>query len=84
MNWMPEITVNKKNECYFCVHKRPLPARDTSIIKCSKPDVEMLGVRLGVVKGHFNYPLRFDPKHKKKFCRNFQETSVDGSPEATA
>jgi hypothetical protein len=60
---------DKTNECYWCKFKRDLKGEIG--IACINPDSEMDGTEYGTRKGWFNYPQKFDPFWKIKYCKNF-------------
>ena len=67
---------NKRNECYSCIHKRPVSGN--AHIKCAKPDPDMRGTKHGVQNGWFAYPFSFDPVWKEKDCQNYESTQKEG------
>jgi hypothetical protein len=65
-----ETERNKRNECYYCSHRREVPGN--CHIECVKPDTDMIGSEHGIRNGWFMYPLLFDPTWKEKACDNFE------------
>jgi hypothetical protein len=62
---------NKRNECWTCKHKRPVPGH--AHINCNNPDPCMTGDPHGIKHGWFIYPYCFDPTWKEKDCCNYEE-----------
>jgi len=71
MNKKQITKITKRNECYYCKHKKNIPWNTN--IECNKPDTEMKGDIHGVKNGWFVYPHNFDPMWKEKKCKNFKE-----------
>lgn len=59
-------------ECWSCVHRIPIPKTD-GMIRCDAPDTRMLGEWKAIREGRFYYPLLFDPIHKTRLCRHWEE-----------
>lgn len=61
----------KRNECYTCKHKRPVPG--SRHISCAKPDQKMEGSMRAIEQRWFVYPTKFDPSYKLVICSNYKE-----------
>jgi len=61
--------LNQYNECWNCKNKRTVSG--DCHIRCADPDPDMAGNAVGIRRGWFIYPNRFDPTWKTKMCANF-------------
>lgn len=60
----------KHKECFSCTWCQHV---ETTYYRCRKPSKDVKGISDAIKHGHFAYPLRYDPRFKRKLCPNYKE-----------
>ena len=70
--------MDKKPNCYKCVHRRNVPGDAHS--RCNNFQAKVNGNPTGIKRGWFRWPLNFDPAWLEA-CDGFSDDKNDNKPD---